>query len=42
VAPYTISPTVSTVVGAPGAMEAIADGDRVEVDPVNGVVRILA
>jgi hypothetical protein len=37
VAPYTISPTVSAV-----GTEAIADGDRVEVDPVNGVVRILA
>ena len=33
---------IPAVVGAPGAMEAIADGDRVEVDPVNGVVRILA
>ena len=33
---------IPAVVGAPGAMEAIADGDLVEVDPVNGVVRILA
>ena len=33
---------IPAVVGAPGAMEGIADGDRVEVDPENGVVRVLA
>ena len=33
---------IPAVVGAPGAMEAIADGDRVEVDPAKGVVRVLA
>lgn len=32
---------IPAVVGAPGAMRAIADGDRVEVDPANGVVRVL-
>jgi pyruvate,water dikinase len=32
---------IPAVVGAAGAMEAIADGDRVEVDPVEGVVRVL-
>ena len=33
---------IPAVVGAPGAMEAIPDGSRVEVDPVKGMVRVLA
>ena len=33
---------ISAVIGAPDAMVAIADGDRVEVDPVNSRVRILS
>ncbi|MBC8365214.1 MAG: hypothetical protein H8E59_09455 [Actinobacteria bacterium] len=33
---------IPAVVGAAGAMDAIADGDRIEVDPVEGVVRVLS
>ena len=32
---------IPAVVGAADAMEAISDGDRIEVDPVNARVRIL-
>jgi len=30
---------IPAVVGAPDAMNAIADGDRIEIDPFHGVVR---
>ena len=34
--------SIPAVVGAPDAMRAIADGDRIEVDPVAGRVRVVA
>jgi len=32
---------IPAVVGAPDAMRSIADGDRIEIDPVRGVVRLV-
>ena len=31
---------IPAVIGAPDAMRAIVDGDRIEIDPVRGVVRL--
>ncbi|HJP00060.1 MAG: hypothetical protein QGI41_08685 [Acidimicrobiales bacterium] len=32
---------IPAVVGAPDAMKVIADGDRVENDPIHGAVRLV-
>ena len=33
---------IPAVVGAPGLLSSISDGDLVEVDPVAGIVRVIS